>query len=87
MKPLLFFLNENFSDQIKYFIVPNFGESEYNALLSATPIALLDGLMQISITTKDKPKDISPTSLEKNSSGWISIYKKFSGLNNKNNNT
>jgi len=76
MKPFSFFLNENFSKQIQYYIVDTYGEQEYQSLVDAIPVALLDGLMILSITTKEKPKSTNPTTLVQNSSGWVSTYNK-----------
>ena len=77
MKPFSFYLNESFVAQAKYYLVSAFGETEYQAIVDAKPIAMIDGLMRLSITTKDKPKNTNPTSLEQTPSGWVSIYKKF----------
>lgn len=77
MKSLGSYLNEgNIIDQLRYFIIPNFGESEYDNLKKANPIAMLDGIMYFSITTSQKPENTSPTKLYKNHLGWISEYQK-----------
>ena len=73
MKPFLFYLNENFESQIKPFIILNYGEEEYKALENANPVSLLDGLMSMSITTKEKPNHTTPTTLTQSTSGWISF--------------
>ena len=77
MKPFSFYLNESFASQVKYYIIPNYGESEYQSILDANPIAMIDGLVSLSITTKEKPQNTNPTSLEQTNYGWVSIYKKI----------
>jgi hypothetical protein len=78
MKNLSLFLNEqNIIDQVRRYLVPTFGEEEYSRLIEAEPIAMLDGLMQLSITTKSKPVGTKHTSIEETPNGWVLIYKKI----------
>ena len=79
MRPFSFFINESIVDQLRYFIVDTYGETEYNKILKANPTALLDGLMSLSVTTKEKPQKTTPTSLKETPNGWISIYNKIDG--------
>ncbi len=74
MRPFSFYINESITDQLKYFIIPKFGDSEYTTIINANPVGLLDGLMRLSITTKDKPTGIHADSIKKTSNGWVSIY-------------
>lgn len=77
MKNLSLFLNEqNIIDQVRRYLVPTFGEEEYNKLIKARPIAMLDGLMQLSITTAEKPIGTKHTSIQETPNGWVLIYKK-----------
>ncbi len=79
MKPLSFYYineNENFSKQIKSYLVDNYGEDEYKNISIAKVIGLLDGLMQLRVTTKEKPINTNPTSLEETPNGWVSLYSK-----------
>lgn len=77
MRNLYSFLNEqNVIDQSRYYIVPKLGEEEYKKIIKAEPIAFLDGLLQVSITTRNEPIGTKHTSLEKTASGWVVIYKK-----------
>ena len=77
MLQLDYFLNEqSVIDQVKYQLIPVYGESEYQKLIEANPISMLDGLLYFSITTKEKPKGTSPTSIEQRHYGWVSNYNK-----------
>lgn len=77
MRNLHSFLNEqNVIDQARYYIIPRLGEEEYQKLIEAEPIALIDGRMLLSITTRKEPKGTKHSSLEKTASGWFIIYKK-----------
>ena len=76
MRPFSFYLNESFVKQIEYYVIPNYGQAEYNALVKAKPISLLDGLMELSITTQHKPTNTNPSSLKQTPTGWVSIYRK-----------
>jgi hypothetical protein len=77
MQRLGYFLNEqNVIDQIRYYLIPNFGEDEFTKLIDANPIAMLDGILYFCITTKEEPKGTTPTSIEKTNYGWISKYAK-----------
>tara|TARA_R110000737_G_scaffold336784_2_gene356499 strand:- start:666 stop:902 length:237 start_codon:yes stop_codon:yes gene_type:complete len=77
MRPFSFYINESFISQIKYYIVSHYGESEYQSILDANPIALIDGIVQLTITTQEKPQNTTPTSLKSTTNGWVSTYKKL----------
>tara|TARA_Y100000389_G_scaffold19791_1_gene17122 strand:+ start:11220 stop:11456 length:237 start_codon:yes stop_codon:yes gene_type:complete len=77
MKGLCYFLNENFSLQVKEYLDSKYGDSEYESLEKANVIALLDGMIQLSVTTRNKPKNTNPDSLQEIGSSWVSIYKKI----------
>jgi hypothetical protein len=76
MRPFSFHLNESFAVQGKSYLDSTFGDSEYKAVLKANPIAFIDGLMTLTITTKEKPQNTNPTSLTQTIYGWVSSYKK-----------
>ena len=69
--------------QVGYLIKNKYGDKEYNEIEKAEVIALQDGDLEIIITTKFKPENTSPYSLTKVLRGYMSIYKKHLGLDDK----
>ena len=64
----------------RYFLIGEFGDTEYQNLQEAGPIAAQDGDTTINITTSSKPEGTHPDTLSKVLRGWLSSYKKYDGL-------
>ena len=78
-------LNEshNVLSQVGYVIKDKYGEEEYKSLEDAQVIALQDGDLEVLVTTKFEPKDSKAYSVSKVLRGYLSIYKKYVGLDDR----